>query len=601
MKTNLLRFFGVLLSVFAVSLTASAYDFVVAGIYYNITNKTNNEVCVTSSAGASYSGSVTIPAVVNYGGVSYMVTSIGKSAFKESSFLTSINIPYSVTTIGEFAFYKCKGLTSVTIPNSVTTIRDDAFYGCSELTSITIPNSVTTIGNFAFEYCSKLTSITIPSSVTYIGNFAFYYCSGLKKVEISDLASWCKINFGNQCANPLSEAGHLYLNGVEITEMVIPNNVTNIGNYAFYGCSGLTSIKIPNSVTTIGNHAFYGCSGLKKVEISDLASWCKINFGNEYANPLWNAHHLYLNGVEIKDLIIPDGVTTIGNYAFSGCNDLISVKIPNSVTTKGESAFLQCNGLTKVEISDLASWCKINFSGTTSNPLWYAEHLYLNGVEIKDLVIPDGITSINDYAFSGCSGWTSVTIPNSVTSIGYGAFYYCSNLTSVEIPNSVTSIGVRCFYSCSGLTSITVPNSVTTIGNYAFYHCSGLTNLSIGNHIQTIGSYAFADCNKLNTVNIYATEAPTMSSDTFPYNTATFHVPRGCKAKYAFLYTFGNIIDDLENAEDSVKDIFGDEKDVRVDIYNLQGQIVKLGADKADVKDLAPGLYIINGKKVMIR
>ena len=365
---------------------------------------------------------------------------------------------YSVTSIGDLAFFYCSGLTSITIPNSVTSIGNQAFYNCSGLSSITIPNSVTSIGYFAFEGCSGLTS-----------------------VHISDLAAWCNISFSD---NPLSYANHLFLNGTEVTFLVIPNSVTSIGYSTFANCSGLTSVIIPNSVTSIGNSAFRGCSNLKSITI-------------------------------------PNSVTSIGHYAFEHCSNLSSITIPNSVTSIGYYAFGGCSGLTSVTIGNsVTSICDGAFYGCSG---------------LTSVTIPNSMTSIGYFAFGGCSGLTSVTIPNSVTSIDGNAFYGCSGLTSVTIPNSVTSIGDGAFEGCSGLTSVTIGNSVTSIGESAFYGCSGLTSVTIPNSVTSIGDGAFYSCNKLTSVVSKMDNPSSINSECFPNNVfknTTLYVPQGTIDKY---------------------------------------------------------------------
>ena len=561
----------------------------------------------------SPTGCVTIPSKL--GGMT--VTSIGSYAFSYCGGLASVTIPDSVTSIGDYAFYNCNGLTSMTIPDSVTSIGDEAFYDCRGLTRMTIPNSVTSIGGWAFAGCSGLTNVVIGSGVTSIGNGAFTSCSGLTGVHITDITEWCNISFSDDYANPLCNAHNLYLNGNKVSDLVIPNNVRNIGDYAFSGCSGLTSVTIPDCVTSIGNSAFYNCSGLTGVHITDIVKWCSISFDGYYANPLCQAHNLYLNGEKVTDLMIPDSVTsilayafagcsgitsvtipnsvtsigdfafadcrgltgvtipnsvtnigvrvfyscsgltsvtigngvmdigkmafsgcrgltsvtmpnsvtsigdyafddcrgltsvtmgngvkTIGNRAFSDCSNLTSVTIPDSVTSIGNGAFTSCIGLTGVHITDIVKWCGVSFGSHDANPLSYAHNLFFNGVKVKVLTIPDDVTSIKSYAFSGCSSLTSLKMPNSVTGIGSSAFSNCSGLTSVTIPNSVVSIGESAFSGCSGLTNVTIPDGVTRIGDHAFSGCSGLISMTISDNVTSIGYCAFSDCNGLMSLTI---------------------------------------------------------------------------------------------------
>ena len=333
--------------------------------------------------------------------------------------------------------------------------------------------SVTSIGAWAF-HGSALTSVTIPNSVTSIGYRAFSASYGLTSVTIPNSVTSIGDNAFAWCSG--------------LTSVTIGNSVTSIGENAFNDCDGLTSVTIPNSVKSIGGYAFYDCSGLTSVTI-------------------------------------PNSVKSIGESAFRACTGLTSVTIGSGVTSIGDDAFYYCNGLTSVHISDIAVWCNIDFSSSSSNPLSHAHHLYMNGEEVKDLVIP-----------------------NSVTSIGDDAFYWCDGLTSVTIPNSVTSIGERAFTHCYDLTSVTIGSGVTSIGYSAFYYCTGLTSVTIGSGLTSIGDYAFAYCFKLLDVHCYAEEVPSTESTTFfnsPIASATLHVPNASINSYkasAPWSSFGKIV-----------------------------------------------------------
>ena len=380
-------------------------------------------------------------------------------------------IPNDITWIGSSAFRNCSGLTSVNIPNSVTSIGLGAFYNCSGLTSVTIPESVTFIDEIAFSGCSSLTSVTIPASVTTIGYAAFSGCNSLAslKVSITDISAFLKNNVAGQLQSVAKKPIVLVDEcGEEIKDFIIPDDITTIGDYAFYNCSGLTSVTIPNNVTYVGDYAFNYCSGLTSVNI-------------------------------------PNSVTTIGAGAFSGCSGLTSVTIPATVTSINSYAFEGCSGLTSVKvcINDKSAFINNQVANLIRNSIGKPIVLISeNGEEIKDFIIPDDITTIGSNAFYNCSGLTSVNIPNSVTTIGAGAFSGCSGLTSVTIPNSITSIGECAFRECSGLTSVNIPNSVTSIGYEAFYGCSGLTSVTIPATVTSINSYAFEGCSGLTSVKV---------------------------------------------------------------------------------------------------
>ena len=428
---------------------ANTYIGAAYGLQLEYEESENGTVTITKFV-SSTSTDIELPSVID----GKSVTSIGDSAFNADNIeacknLTSIIIPDSVTMIGDYAFDGCTSLTSVTIPDSVTSIGGCAFWCCTGLTSVTIPDSVISIGDSAFWGCTGLTSVIIPDSVTSIGYFAFLGCTGL-------------------------------------TSVTIPDSVTMIGDYAFDGCTGLTSITIPGSVTSIGSSAFYKCTGLTSITIPDSVT----SIGD------WS----FRECTSLTSVIIPDSVTSIGDSAFWGCTGLTSVTIPDSVTNIGEGAFGWCTSLTEIIVDSN------NKSYISKNGILFDKNLEIivcyPGGKIGSFTIPDGVTKIENDAFSGCTGLTSVTIPGSVTKIGDSAFNECTSLTSITIPDSVTSIGSGAFYKCTGLTSITIPDSVTSIGDSAFGDCTGLTSITIPDSVTRIGYDAFYGCTSLTSITI---------------------------------------------------------------------------------------------------
>ena len=364
--------------------------------------------------------------------------------------VTYNGVEYTVMRILEKAFSGCKDLTSVTIPSTVTKIGNNAFW-YSGITSITIPKGVTSIEEQTFYCCENLASVILPDGLTSIGNYAFSSCYNLTSIELPNSVKSIGVSAFYECSS--------------LSSIMIPNGLTSIANYLFCGCSSLTSMVIPNSVTSIGGYAFFGCSSLSSITI-------------------------------------PGSVTHLSQKTFSGCRGLTSITFLGSEISIERSVFLDCEALTAVYISDLSSWCKMLFEDYSSNPLYYAHHLYVGEEEVRDLVIPNNVTSIGDYAFEYCSSLTSVMIPDNVTSIGSYAFIECSGLSSLTIPNSVTNVGKYAFYNCSGLNSLSISNSLISIEYATFHGCSGLTSIFIPNSVTNIEGAAFRACSGLTSVEI---------------------------------------------------------------------------------------------------
>ena len=256
--------------------------------------------------------------------------------------------------------------------------------------------------------------------------------------------------------------------------------VSSIGNYAFYGCTGLTALTIPNSIMSIGI-AFNECYGLTAVYYTgNVADWCEISFAGLYSNPLLYAQNLYIDNTLVSDLIIPDSVTHIKNYAFYCCKSLHSLTIGNAVTSIGSWAFYDCYQHTGSLI--------IPSSVSTIGEYAFNCCRGLTG----DLTIPYTVTEIHDYAFSGCTGLSSVSLQGSLSTFGMCAFGSCTGLTSLNFSDSITYIGHSAFSTCISLASLTIPKNVTSIGPGAFQNCTGLAEIYSSNPIPpTVGFYAF--------------------------------------------------------------------------------------------------------------
>ena len=432
-----------LLALLASMQNAYAYDFEEDGIYYTV-NRTMATVTYKTTDYNTYSGDVVIPESVNHNGATYAVTAIDAEAFRSSS---------------------------------------------------------------------GLTSVAIPSTVTEIGMMAFYDCDHLTRVDISSIEAWCKISFNYpECysddysplfSNPLYYARHLFLNGVEVTNLVIPNTIVTLNNYVFCNCEGLTSVAIPQSVKIINGNAFMDCKRLANVDIAP-------------------------------------SVTVIGSQAFYGCTDLSSITVPRSVNIIESEAFNSCPGLTGIIVESGNSY--YDSRDNCNAIIKTATNTLIAGCQ--NTVIPNTVTAINGDAFKGCNTLQSIDIPHSVISITGNPFEDCDSLASITvdennpvydsrdncnaiietaadkliagcqstiIPNTVTSIGDRAFYSCQELKSIEIPNSVKSIGKFAC--CTNLSHVTIGSSITQMG-IIFHRCPNITSVTCLATTPP-VTEDTW--------------------------------------------------------------------------------------
>lgn len=405
--------------------------------------------------------------------------------------------------------------------------------------SLVIPSEiggypVIEIGESAISGCRWITSVTIPVSIKKMGENAFGGCTQLSEVHyLGSLAEWCQIDCENLFSNPMNEAEHLYVEGKEVKGEIIlaSDEITKIPCGSFANCSELTSIVLSTGVVSIGEGAFSRCSGLSTIVFPSGLSII--------------GDSAFFNCTKLKDIDIPSNVTSIGDRAFFGCASLTSVKLPLSLTSIGKSTFSDCSMLSAITID-------------RNNLCYYSAGNCIVEIKTKRLiagcqnsVIPtDGsVDSIDESAFYGCIGLTSIEIPSSVTSIGNNAFSGCSNLSSIEIPSSVTFIGENIFSSCKslknitmplrgrslnnlfagservlerliivddkeiqnnaisgcmGLTSVEIPLSVTSIGDSAFSGCFRLTSIKIPSSVTAIGDYVFTGCTGLTSVEIPA-------------------------------------------------------------------------------------------------
>ena len=306
----------------------------------------------------------------------------------------------------------------------------------------------------------------------------------------------------------LDENGSNYYGNIIIPSTVINGEntytVTEIGNYAFAGCSNLISVQLPNTVIAIQPWAFIG-SSITSIDIPNSVQMIgKMAF---YAC------------TSLQDVTLPEGLTKINEYLFGYCYSLKNIHLPSTLRYIGTDPFYYCDSLENIYIPNIESWLQIDFSYIFSNPMCYAKNLIADGKEVVDLISPESITEIYPFAFYGYYNLKSLVIHDKVTSIGHESFSYtgleqvnfgkslteiphwtfscCENLTNFTLPESLKTIGFGAFFDCKSLTSVSIPDQVTEIGNYAFEECRGLKYVQLGNGITQLYRETFANCESL--------------------------------------------------------------------------------------------------------
>ena len=541
------------------------------GLAYELSNGTYS-VC---GIGTCKDSVIVIPA--EYNGLP--VTNIEYEAFKACSQMNSVIIPDSVVSIEMNAFYDCSNLSYIVIPDSVISIGVSAFFGCDKLlqmedgvyyvnqwavncqrdcvsvilrsdtigiadnafsncysmTSVIISENVKVIGNEAFSLCTQLASINIPDSVIYMGYYVFSNCSFLASVTIGNNVQSIGINAFENCVRLHSVSIGASVNSIEkgaflncqsLASFTINHTIKSIGAGAFNRCANLQSVNIGSGLESIADDAFLECNNLKAFSVDNNNGYFHSIDGNLYTK---NGTKLlkYATGKKEVVFTIPDGVTSIGDFAFQNNYYLASVTIPNSVSHIGVGAFSNCS-----KIFEVINHSKLSIvKGSENYGAIALRAFYVHNGESKiknvddfwfftapdgthylvgytgtsvELILPSNYNGqsyqLYQFAFAYETKIKSVIIPYGVDIINDNAFYLCKNLLSVSLPNSLTSIGACAFDGCYNLASIVIPDSVTTIGKSAFFNCYALSSVTIGSGVALIGKSAFYNCSKLTVV-----------------------------------------------------------------------------------------------------
>ena len=374
------------------------------------------------------------------------ITTIGESAFQGLTKLDGFAFPEHLEKIGQHAFDGCTGLTSIQLPDTLTTLGSYSFNNCSELTEITVPKSLTTIDDdlydkSPFTECSKLTKIVFQDGMVNIPNFMLNGASSVKEVSIPDSVT----SIGERSFNQLGQ----------LKNVTLPKNLTTIGQGAFDGCSSLSSITFPETLTTLGSYSFNACNRLTEVTLPK--SFTKVDDDLYDKSPFTECENL-------TKVVFEEGIVNIPNFTLNGASSVKEVSIPDSVTTIGEDAFRQLGNL-------------------------------------ESIALPKNLTTISRGAFSECSSLSGISLPETVTTLGSNSFYACNRLTEVTLPKSFTKVDDNLydespFAACEKLEKVTFQEGAVTVPDYVLNDVASVKQVVIPSSVTSIGDNAFENITK---------------------------------------------------------------------------------------------------------
>ena len=398
-------------------------------------------------------------------------------AFEGCSDLNEVKLPSTITKISESAFKGCTGIETITIPDAVKKIEKSAFEGCSALKDIVLPEATVEIGEAAFSGCSTFTEIKLPETITKMGYHAFYKCTGLEKINYPSGLTEC-----TESSNYPNPHGHVFEGCTKLENIAVPEGVAKIPDYAFSGCESIKNIVLPDNLAEIGNYAFEGCSSVRAMEIP--AGVTKI--GKHGLSRMQGLTNLTFKGEKLEE---------VGELAFTEDSGLKSVELPNSVLKMGYHAFYKCISLSSVNYP--VSWTECTESSDYPHP---KGQIFEGCTKLNRITIPEGVTTIPDYALKKADKLRYVTFPSTLETIGKETFKDCIGLPYIDFPYELKTIGESAFEGCAGLINLEIPGSLSTVGKRAFYNNGNLDTVQIQEGVQIVSDEAFANNKELTEV-----------------------------------------------------------------------------------------------------